>query len=145
MAKAPILDLSTLTEGRPPIRVDGVVYHLKSPDELTLIESHWFTMRGKEIEELAAGADLVALEGLVRVVAKAALADMPGDVFERLSATHHMEVAEVFTALLLGRRIRLAGALAGMSRPIGVTSSRASSAPMAASQDGGSTVRQQPS
>lgn len=136
MAK-PILDLSTLIE-RPIIRVDGADYHLKSPEELTLLESQQFTAWGKEIEALARDGKSEDLSAVVRIVARDALADVPGEVFGRLSPSQLMAIVEVFTALLLSRRLRLAGAIATAARPTGASSSPGSSSPSAATPDGGS-------
>lgn len=145
-AAEPILDLSTLIAARPPVRIDGTVYHLKSPDELTLADSHSFTRWGKELEVLGQQPDKVKeLEMLLRVVARAALADVPRRVFKRLSPSQHVSVVEVFTVLLLGRQARLAGAVASAGRSTGRKSSPGFSTSMAASPDGGSTPPQPPS
>jgi hypothetical protein len=145
MAKSPLLDLSTLIE-RPVIRVDGANYQLKSPEELTLLESQQFTTWGAEIEKLAKdGTAVEELDMLVSVVARATLTDMPGDVFGRLSPSQRMAIVEVFTALLLSRRLRLAGAIATAARRTGVNSSPGSSSPSAAIPDGGSPAPQLPS
>lgn len=142
-AADPILDLSTLIADRPPIRIDGVVYHLRSPDELTLAESHQFTVWGKELEKLGSDPEKVnEVEVLLRRISNKALVDVPPDVFQRLSPSQHVSIVEVFTVLLLGRRTRLAGAIAGAAaRSTGQRPSRASSTPTAAPQDGGSMKR----
>jgi hypothetical protein len=139
----PILDLATLTRERPPIRVDGVTYYLKSPDELTLMESHQFGAWGKALEALGKEPErVVELEELVGVVARAALSsDMPHDVFARLAPTQKLAIVEVFTGLLLSRRLRLAGAIAAAAKPTGASSSPASSTSMAAILAGGFTRR----
>ena len=144
----PVLDLSTLIPDRPPIRIDGQLYHLRSPDELTLAESHRFSRWGQELERLGKASETLGhigeargdtrLEDLLRVVARAALADVPEDVAAKLTPHHCLAIVEVFTVLLLGRRMRLAGAIASAVRSIGQKSSRGSSAPMAGSPDGGS-------
>lgn len=139
---SPILDLSTLIADRPPLRIDGTIYHLRSPEELTLAESHQFSKWGKELEALGKEPDrLRELEDLLRVVSRAALGDVPGDVFGRLSPSQHLSIVELFTVLLLGRRARLAGAVVS-ARLTGENSSRASSGRMAVRPDGGSTARQ---
>lgn len=142
MAKDPILNLSTLTEPGPLITIDGAAYHLKAPDGLSLIESHWFVARGKQLEQLAAEDNIVELELCISDVAKAALADVPAEVFERLSPAHRLSVVELFTALLLKNRIQQAGALVRMTRPTGANSFPASRRSMGANQGGGSTARQ---
>ncbi len=146
MARDPLLDLSTLVDSRPPIRIDGVTYHLKSPEELTLLESQQFTSWGQRLEELGQTEDvqqIAALTALVGVVAWAAMADVPKGVFEKLSPVQRMSVVEVFTGLRLEGRLRLAGAI-GMQaiRQIGANSSPGSSAPMAETPAGGSPAPQ---
>ncbi|MBN9333859.1 hypothetical protein [Devosia sp.] len=144
MATEPILDLSTLTDNRPPIRVDGTVYHLKSPEELTLAESQNFTKWGHELEALGKQPEKVgALDALVTIVARSTTVDMPVGVFEKLSSVQRMAIVEVFTGLLLGKRLQLAGALARMaSQSIGANSSPGSNMPSGATPDGGSTAPQ---
>lgn len=147
MATQPLLDLSTLIEGRPSIRIDGATYHLKSSEELSLLESQQFTSWGKELERLAASVDEAAeqaLNELVNKVAWAALADVPRPVFDKLSGSQRMSVIEVFTALLLGRRLRLAGALIEQVTPrrTGANSSHGSSSPSAATPADGSAPSQ---
>jgi hypothetical protein len=142
MAREPILDLSTLVPDRTPIRIDGKTYHLKSPDELTLFDAQQFTTWGKELE--AVGTDPTAaeadLEPLVRKVARHALADVPDEVFDRLSGSQAMRITEVFTGLLLARRLKAAGAIAQtVTRPTGVKSSPSSKPSSAATPAGGST------
>jgi hypothetical protein len=139
-----LLDLNTLIDARPPIRVDGAIYHLKSSEELSLAESQQFTKWGKALEELGKAEDMAGLEALVVTVAQAILVDMPGEVFAKLSTRQMMDVIEVFTGLLLGRRLRLAGALAGQvtGQSTGGKSSPGSSAPLAATPAGGSTPPQ---
>ncbi|QXN67995.1 hypothetical protein [Microcystis phage Mwe-Yong1] len=148
MASEPLLDLATLIEGRPPIRIDGVTYHLKSPEELSLLESQRFTSWGKKLEALGATASAdadaaAALDALVAEVAWAAVADVPREVFDKLSGSQLMSIVEVFTLLLLGR-LRLAGALVEQvaKHRTGVSFSRASSSPMAAPPSDGSQPSQ---
>lgn len=139
--KTPILDLSTLTEDRPPIRIDGVLYHLKAPDELTLLESHWFGARAAELTVLAEGDDMDALDQLVSTIARRAVADVPDKVLAKLSGSQLMAIVEVFTGLLMARRISQAGALARIATPpTGANSSRGSSTSMAAILAAGSTA-----
>lgn len=145
MAREPLLNLSTLVEDRPAIRVDGEVYHLKSPDELTLLDSQRFTAWGKELTALGQDESKIGeLEALVGVVAWAALVDMPRAVFDRLSSSQQMSLIEVFTVLRTQKRLRVAGALVQqvVSPPTGATSSPGSSAPLAATSMGGSTASQ---
>lgn len=150
MASTLLLDLNTLIDARPPIAVDGTIFHLKSPEELSLAESQQFTIWGKALDDLGKADDaagFAALEKKVAEVARAILVDMPPEVFDKLSTRQMMDVIEVFTGLLLGRRLRLAGAFAGQvtGQSTGAKLSPDSSAPMAATPAGGSIVPQQPS
>lgn len=140
-AADPELSLSTLIPDRPALRIDGATYHLKSPDELSLSESHQFGKWGKELRALGQSPDQTeALEELLRVVAAAALADVPPEVFARLSTTQLLQIVEVFTLLLLGHQARRAGAVASAVRSTGQSTSRASSIALAATRRGGSTA-----
>jgi len=139
MAHEPLLDLTTLLD-RPCIRIDGALYELRSAEELTLLESQQFTLWGKELEQLGAGGKTDELEALVRKVADAVTIKVPPAVMAKLSTSQLMNIVEVFIGLLLGRRLRLAGALAAqvVSRSTGEKSSPGSSAPSEASRAGGS-------
>lgn len=141
MAREPLLNLSTLVEDRPVIRINGTAYHLKSPEELSLLDSQRFTAWGKELERLGQDdSQITALEALVGVVAWAALVDVPRDVFEALSSSQRMSIIEVFTALRMRSRLRVAGALAQqvVSQPTGASLSPGSSSSSAATSTDGS-------
>lgn len=141
---APLLDLSTLITDRPELRINGKIYHLKSPEELTLAESFQFSRWGKELEALGKDPNrTVELEALLREVSRAALADVPDEVFAQLSPTQDVSIVEVFTSLLLARKARLAGAVLSAGPSTGQSSSRVSSVLTAANQAGGSTAPQQ--
>ena len=145
-AADPELSLSTLIPDRRTIRIDGATYHLKSPDELSLSDSHKFGKWGKEIKALGQDPDQTeALEALLKVVAAAALADVPPEVFARLSPTQLLSVVEVFTLLLLGHQARRAGAVASAVRSTGQSTSPVSSIALAATRRGGSTAPRPPS
>jgi hypothetical protein len=145
-AADPALSLSTLIPDRPVLRIDGATYHLKSPDELSLVESRQFGKWGKELEALGKDPDQTeALEALLEVVATAALADVPPEVFARLSKTQLLSIAEVFTLLLLGHQARRAGAVASAVRSTGPSTSRVSSIALAATLGGGFTAPRPPS
>lgn len=146
-AEQPILDLSTLIPDRPAIRIDGETYHLRAADELSLAESHQFTLWGKLLEEPATDPEQAAkLDQLLAKVADEALADVPPAVRLRLNRTHHIAIVEVFTVLLLGHRARQAGAIASaVDQSTGQRPSRGFSMPLAATPAGGSTPPQPPS
>lgn len=146
MAKTkPILDLNTLIE-RPTIRIDGETYELRSPDELSVLDSHFFTVKGKEIEQLgeAEGSD-ADLAAVVDQVVPRMVIDLPDDVYDRLSGAAKLAIVDVFTGLLLRRRVSLAGAIAQAviapakpTRSTGAKNSPASSASSEAIRTGGS-------
>ncbi len=142
---APILDLSTIEDDRPPIRIDGVIYHLKTADELSLMDSQWFGKRAEELKVLGASNDsddMDGLELLLRTIVKRAAADVPDEVLAQLSSTQNMAIVEVFTGLLMAKRISQAGALARIANPqTGANSSLGSSTSMAAILAAGSTKR----
>lgn len=145
----PLLDLDTLIV-RPTIRVDGEPYELLSIDELSILDSQRLTAWGHEIEALSGSGDEEdgrKLGGLVATVARKALVDMPDDVFARLSEAHHMSVAEVFTGLLLTRKLATAGALVGemVNRSTGAKSSPGSSGSTEATPCTGSGKSPEPS
>jgi hypothetical protein len=145
MPQTPLLDLTTMLLERQRIRIDGTLYELRSPEELSVLQSARFTRWGGEIERLGqslGGADHAdrdaELTALLRQVAAAALVDVPAAVIERLSGGQAMSIVEVFTTLLLGKRLRLA------DRQTGPSSSPGSSAAMAATPDTGSSAARQP-
>jgi hypothetical protein len=153
MPQTPLLDLTTMLLERQRIRIDGTLYELRSPEELSVLQSARFTRWGGEIERLGqslGGADHAdrdaELTALLRQVAAAALVDVPAAVIERLSGGQAMSIVEVFTTLLLGKRLRLAGALVAQvaDRQTGPSSSPGSSAAMAATPDTGSSAARQP-
>ncbi|MEO9612636.1 MAG: hypothetical protein ABJG86_09715 [Nitratireductor sp.] len=145
MANKPLLDLDTLIE-RPTIRVDGKTYELRSPDELSIFDSQYYSAKGREIEKLAAAGDAIdELTALIEKLAGQIILGMPETVFNALSQAHKLSIVEVFTGLLLRRRMRVAGAIADSliadrkSAPIGEKSSLGSSVSTEALRAGGST------
>ncbi|WP_048648946.1 hypothetical protein [Nitratireductor soli] len=151
MAKTkPILDLNTLIE-RPTIRIDGMTYELRSPDELSVLDSHFFTVKGKEIERLAGedGKD-EELAAVIDEVVPRMVVDLPAEVFISLPGAARLAIVDVFTGLLLRRRVSMAGAIAqAVVAPrtptsTGEKSSLASSVSSAAIRTGGSATLPQP-
>lgn len=145
-----MLDLDTLII-RPTVSIDGVIYEILSADEMSVIESHRFGLTGKRIEALAEveGAEAEEeLAALVDHVARKVLVDVPDEVFAKLSGSHKWAVVDVFTGLLLGNRLGVAGAmqkamaptiesLAQISQSTGATGSPGSSGSTAATLRGG--------
>jgi hypothetical protein len=141
MADEPLLDLNTLIR-RPSIDVDGTRYELFSVDELSVLASHRFSVWARRIEQIDAGTaeeDGAELGTLIDKAAQAALVDMPASVFEALTGVHKREIVDVFTALLLGKKLAAVGVVRrAMGVPsIGETSSPGSSDIMADRRDGG--------
>lgn len=141
MADEPLLDLNTLIR-RPTIDVDGTRYELFSIDELSVLASHRFSVWARRIEAIDAAGDeseAAELKELIDKVAEAAIVDMPASVFETLSGVHRREITDVFTALLLRKKLAAVGAMTRAMGvpPTGETSSPGSSDIMAATRDGG--------
>lgn len=148
---APVLDLDTLI-ARPCVEIDGARYDILSPDEISVIDSHRFGVAGKRIEELAGltGEEVEAeLTQIIDQVARKVAVGVPDEVFAKLSGSHRWAIVDVFTGLLLGNRLGVAGAMQKAMGPTieklanavapstGESGSRGSSGSMAASRDGG--------
>lgn len=149
--RAALLDLDTFVE-RPFITIDGTAYELRSPGELSVMESHRFGRWGKRIEVLqdADGEEAVAeLDELVATAARAILIDVSDELFEKLSGSHRWKIIDVFTGLLLREKLKVAGAMttamgplpAGFGSPTGASSFPASSASTAAVRPTGFITR----
>ncbi|MBC2858726.1 hypothetical protein [Stappia sp. 28M-7] len=148
MAETPILDLETLIK-RPIIRIDGERYELRAPDELSVLESQRLTTAGKEIEALASSGDPEnVLAGVIDDVTRRIVVDLPDAVLAGLSESQKMAICEVFTQLLMRRRLAVAGAIArkltgatAQSARTGDLSSQGSNASTAAPPTTGSHAR----
>lgn len=110
-----VLELTTLIE-RPKISVDGELYEILSPAELSVIESQRFAAQGRKYDGLMAKDSLSdpqkkRVSKLVRDLADKIMVGVPDDKREKLSEAQKMEVIEVFTGLLLRRRLKAAGAM----------------------------------
>ena len=130
MAKQPILDLSTLIE-RPKIAIDGKLYDILSPDELSIADLQRVADMGKRVEELsgtdADGAGQDELIGAVDELATLVMVGVPPELRQRLSVTNMLKVIEVFTGLLQAKAPTPAPAGAAKT-PTGENSFPASSA-----------------
>lgn len=150
-----VLNLDTLIR-RPRVAIDGALFEILSADELSVIDSHRFSVTGRRIEELASetGEDAEnELNGLIDQVARKVLVGVPDEVFEKLSGSHKWAVVDVFTGLLLGNRLGVAGAMqkamgptieqlaANSGAPIGVSGLPGSSGSMAGTRPGGFVKR----
>jgi hypothetical protein len=148
----PILDLSTLIQ-RPTIRVDGKAYELRSPEELSVLEGQFLAQAGRRINEIAeAGDPDRALQPLLTDVVSRVVIGLPDTVLGALSEAHLISICEVFTGLLLRRRLVVAGAIAKRltagattSPSTGAKSFQGSSASLEAAPSPGSTRSPSPS
>ncbi|MEL7755252.1 hypothetical protein AAG601_07660 [Citromicrobium bathyomarinum] len=117
---APLLDLDTLTT-RNFIAIDGQRYFIRSPDELSVIESHRFVRwvdRVQALQKADPGKDEEAqdtrsaeLAELVDTIVRGAVIDLPKEVFAKLSGAQRWSVVDVFTALLMRRAVAVSGAM----------------------------------
>lgn len=120
-AAAPLLDISTLIE-RPRIDIDGTMYEILSPDELSVIDSHRFASWGRRIDALnkADSEDPAAeaeLDALVAKVARRICVGVPEDVFAKVPGKQRWAIIDVFTALLLRNGLKVAGAMKAATGP----------------------------
>jgi hypothetical protein len=117
---APLLDLDTLTT-RNFIAIDGQRYFIRSPDELSVIDSHRFVRwvdRVQALQKADPGEDEEAQEErsaklaeLVDTIVRNAVVDLPEEVFAKLSGAQRWSVVDVFTALLMRRAVAVSGAM----------------------------------
>ncbi len=110
----PILDLNTLIK-RPKVGIDGVLYEILSPDELSVVDSQRFALWGTRVSDLASdetkGLDL---EELVDDLARKIAVGVPESLMNKLSGVKKYQLIEVFTLLLLASKAKLVGAAAAM-------------------------------
>ncbi|MDP2131959.1 MAG: hypothetical protein U0975_09970 [Erythrobacter sp.] len=113
LTKTPLLDLDTLIE-RPFITIDGRRFEIRSPSELSVVESHRFGRWGNRIEALTAedgDAAEAELNDLIARVSKGILIDVPDTVFDKLSGANRWAIIDVFTGLLWREKLKVAGAM----------------------------------
>lgn len=113
-ADGPLLDLTTLIT-RPTIKIDGEIFEILSPDEVSIIDSHRFGLWGRRIQALAdlEGEDAEKeLAELVSKVARKVAVGVPDEAFAKLPGAHRQAISDVFTGLLLRNRLGVAGAIA---------------------------------
>jgi len=107
MAKQPVLDLDTLVE-RSPVRIDGVMYEMLNPAELSILDLHRFGAAGVELASLKSidsSSEITddqmklisaTLIRMVRIILRA-----PEEVLDRLTDVHRFRVVNAFNALTL--------------------------------------------
>jgi hypothetical protein len=114
MADEPLLNLNTLVK-RETIEIDGTRYELFSADELSVLTTHRFTIWGRRIEQLRDSTDPldgVEYDDLIDQIASAAVVDLPAAVLEQLGGADKLAIVDVFTGLLLRKRLVAVGAMA---------------------------------
>ena len=141
MAGQPLLNLDTLIV-RQTIAIDDEIYEILSADELSVLASHRFSIRGRQIDLLQASEDeedSPTLDELIDKVARDLVVDIPSEVFEKLTGAQKWAIVDVFTGLLVRSKLGVVGAMATAmgTLPIGATSFPDSSVSLAASRDGG--------
>lgn len=109
-----LLDLDTLIE-RPFIIIDGDRVDILNPAELSVIESHRLGVWGKKIDALAEEANEEAeaeLAKLVDLTARKICIGASDEQFAKLTGSQRWDIIEVFTGLLLRKKLMVAGAIA---------------------------------
>ncbi|MEL7447106.1 MAG: hypothetical protein AAGK02_15065 [Pseudomonadota bacterium] len=109
----PLLDLDTMID-RPAIKIDGKKYEILSAEELSVIDTHRFGRWGKQIQALSNedGEQAEAeLEQLIKRVARKVAVGVPEEVFGKLTGQAQWAIVDLFTALLLRRTLKVAGAM----------------------------------
>lgn len=109
-----LLDLDTLIE-RPFITIDGTRVDIINPAELGVIESHRFGVWGNRIEALMAETSEEAeteLGALVDTVARKICVGATDEQFAKLTGSQRWDIIDVFTGLLLRKKLMVAGAMA---------------------------------
>lgn len=123
--QSPLLTLDTLIE-RPSIAIDGALFALRTPDDLSLVEHHRYARLAGRLDVLMQRAiqapedaeterELTAtLDQMGRIVL-----DAPDVVHARLKDTHRLAIVTAFTTLL---RAPLTPLLAGATTtPVGAS------------------------
>lgn len=152
MADKPILELSTLIE-RPKITIDGTLYDILSPDELSIITFQRFGYWAQRIGEIMGAGEIkpkqeAELSRLIVELTDRVMIDVPQEVRDRLGDSQRMQIAEVFILLPLPHWLiaaKRAGATKPGKPPTGGKRRRGSKGSMAGRRGGGSTKLRSPS
>ncbi len=144
---ASVLDISTLIE-RLKITVDGELYEIMSPDELSVLDHHRLEAWGRRLNQLM---ELDRLDDNEQREASAVLGSIsdfimvgvPEGVRTKLTDAHRLEVSSVFTGLPLRKHLRAMAQAMGVTeaKSTGAKQRRASNVSTAGRQTGGSTKR----
>lgn len=142
----PLLRLDTLVD-RPKVAIDGTLYEILAPAELSVLVSHRLGSEGKRIEALMQDdaldeAGRAELARMIRSVSDTIMAPIPQDVRAQLSDAQRMRVLETFMMLSMFDRLGTAAAIVTDGSAMGRTSTgessfRASSASTAGRRAGG--------
>lgn len=111
MAEAePLLEIDTLVD-RPKIVIDGYLYDILSPDELSVVDHQRFAAQGRRMEELMTRRSLTKaqereLTDIVDGLSQRVMVGVPEEVRAKLTSAHRLNVLEVFTTLPLQKRLK---------------------------------------
>ena len=135
----PLLDLNKLVE-RPRIAIDGQLYDLAAPAELSVIDRHRVTSKCRRFEHLMQKDQLdeleeIELDAQLRGASEIVLKHVPHDVIDKLNDDQLLQVLEVFSMLSL--RNRLKSAAAAIGNRTGESLSPGSNGSTEATRDGG--------
>jgi hypothetical protein len=99
-----LLKLSTLVPERPKVEIDGTLYHLKAPTDLSLRDEAWLRVsqgrldeireayeKGDVDEDTAAEMESLITEGVGRLTY-----DLPDEVLRKLTIGQQIEVLGFF-------------------------------------------------
>lgn len=108
----PLLELDSLIE-RPKIKIDGELYEIAAPEELSVIDTQRVASLGRRLDNLLkqeGAAQAKILQDTLGDIIAIVMSPVPADVRARLSDGQKMSVVEVFSMLSLARKTQLAGA-----------------------------------
>lgn len=108
---APVLSLSTVVT-RPKIRIDGTLYELRSPDEVSWLEYREHAETFREASALMTPAATVAqrtrLKKILPRLVGILVVGLPVRVLKRLKPDQQLQIVATFSDLLLAKNPRLA-------------------------------------
>ncbi len=107
-----LLNLETAIT-RPTIAIDGKVYEIRSPDELSIMEHARLQRDSAEYNRLVTPEALTddqvtRLEAVVISLSDFIMVGVPAEVRQNLSGAQRMDVIAVFTMLPLGSKLESA-------------------------------------
>lgn len=130
------VSVSTETDDRMVVAIDGVEYELVDAEDLELKDALWLAKAGLQIQQAAGGDysddDIERLSGVLDRMVHAVLPSVPADVFAKLKSRHKLAIAGAFT--------EAAAPSGGATRRPGTEPSPESSASTADPEPSGSDV-----